>query len=199
MRYIGPKWRINRRENYTVLGKNEKWRKRNTLPGQFPVLLKKPSDYAFQFREKQKVKRLYGLSEKQLKNLYKKAIKSEGNTSLKFLQLLEMRLDNVVYRLGFALTRSHARQIVNHGHVLLNGKKNNIPSTTLRVGDEVTLKDSILQSVPVIESVSQQQKRSNVPSWLEVNEKGGRVVAEPIRQNIDMNIKENLIIELYSR
>lgn len=131
MRYTGPKWRINRRENAQVLGSNDKWRRRPTLPGQFPTLKKRPSEYAEQFREKQKVKRMYGMSERQFKKFYKLALKSSGNTGTRFLQLLELRLDNVVYRLGFAKTRAQARQIVTHGHVVLNGKKTQYPFNNL--------------------------------------------------------------------
>ncbi|MCS7317433.1 MAG: 30S ribosomal protein S4 [Candidatus Dojkabacteria bacterium] len=199
MRYIGPKWRINRREGYTVLGKTDKWKRRSTLPGQFPVLLKKPSEYAYQFREKQKVKRMYGLNERQFKNLYRKAVKSRGNTGLVFLQLLEMRLDNIIYRLGFASTRAQARQFVTHGHVCVNGKRNNIPSSILKIGDEIILDDKILESPVVMENVQNKDIKNFVPSWLELSLKGGRVLSKPLRSHIDMSIRENLIIELYSK
>src|SRR5688572_13755901 len=108
-RYTGPKWRISRREGADVFG-DEKWRKRSTLPGQHTVSMKRPSNYAIQLREKQKVKRMYGMLEKQFRNVYKKATAATGNTGTRLLQLLEMRLDNVVYKLGFAKTRNQARQ-----------------------------------------------------------------------------------------
>src|SRR5258705_1948587 len=140
MRYTGAKWRINRREQATVLGSSEKWRRRMSLPGQFPILSKRPSDYAIQFREKQKVKRMYGMNESQFLRFYNLALKFTGNTSTRLLQLLELRVDNVLYRLGYALTRAQARQFITHGHILLNGKKHNIPSTILKPGDEIKLK-----------------------------------------------------------
>jgi small subunit ribosomal protein S4 len=197
MRYTGPKWRINRREGATVLGATDKWKRRPSLPGQFPMLKKKISDYGIQFREKQKVKRTYGMSEKQFKNLYLKALKFD-NSSLKLLQLLEQRLDNVVYRLGFAETRAQARQFVTHGHIKLNGKAHNIPSTMMKSGDEVEFKDSIAAS-PIWALVDVKTKMIKVPAWLTKFSKSGKVVAEPTRDDIDSSIKERLIIELYSR
>ncbi|MCA9380879.1 30S ribosomal protein S4 [Candidatus Dojkabacteria bacterium] len=198
MRYTGPKWRINRRENATVLGSSEKWKKRPTLPGQFPVLKKRPSDYAIQFREKQKVKRIYGMTEKQFRRFYKIASKSAGNTSTRLLQLLELRADNVVYQLGLAQTRTQARQFVTHGHITLNGKKHNIPSTVLKSGDEIQLTEKFAKS-PIVAEISSQTKTQKIPSWLKKGSKGGTVVAEPTRDEMDQSIKERLIIELYSR
>ncbi|MCA9386809.1 30S ribosomal protein S4 [Candidatus Dojkabacteria bacterium] len=198
MRYTGPKWRINRRENATVLGASEKWKKRPTLPGQFPILKKRPSDYAIQFREKQKVKRMYGMTEAQFRRFYKLANKAEGNTSTRLLQLLELRIDNVIYRLGLAQTRTQARQFVTHGHVMLNGKKHNIPSTTLTASDEVKLSDKFSKS-PIVSEMESLTKAVKVPSWLKKGAKGGTVVAEPTRDEMDQTIKERLIIELYSR
>lgn len=198
MRYTGPKWRINRRENATVLGSSEKWKKRPTLPGQFPVLKKRPSDYAIQFREKQKVKRMYGMSEKQFKRFYSIALKSTGNTSTRLLQLLEMRLDNVVFRLGFASTRAQARQFVTHGHITLNGKKHNIPSTIVKEGDEVTFKASFVKS-PIFTEIETLNSSVNAPAWLNKLKTGGKVSGEPTREDIDQSIRERLIIELYSR
>ena len=196
-RYTGAKWRINRRENATVLGSSEKWKKRPTLPGQFPVLKKRPSDYAIQFREKQKVKRMYGMTEKQFVRFYKLALKSP-NTSLRLLQLLEQRADNVVYRLGFAQTRAQARQIVSHGPVLRNGKKHDVPSTILEPGDEITIKDGVLTTNAML-AIIESNKGMIVPKWIERLEKGGKVVAEPTRDEMDQTIKERLVIELYSR
>lgn len=198
MRYTGPKWKINRREGFTVLGTTEKWKGRSGLPGQFPVLKKRPSEYSIQLREKQKVKRIYGMTEKQFKNFYEKAVKSEGNTSLKLLQLLELRLDNVLYRLGFAVTRSQARQFVSHGLVKLNGKKHNIPSTVLKVGDEVELKDSILNSIQMTE-IKNFLKAQTILPWLRQTAKGGVIIDLPAREHMDQSINERLIVELYSR
>ncbi|MBE0573663.1 30S ribosomal protein S4 [Candidatus Dojkabacteria bacterium] len=196
MRYTGAKWRINRREQATVLGSSEKWKRRMSMPGQFPVLAKRPSDYAIQFREKQKVKRMYGMTEAQFLRFYNLALKSGGNTSTRLLQLLELRVDNVIYRLGFAATRAMARQLVTHGHITLNGKKHNIPSTILKPGDEIVLKDSIMTKV---NEILAQNKNYNPPAWVERLDKGGKVVAEPTRDEMDSSIKERLIIELYSR
>ncbi|MDQ6984714.1 MAG: 30S ribosomal protein S4 [Candidatus Dojkabacteria bacterium] len=198
MRYTGPKWRINRRENATVLGKSDKWKRRMSLPGQFAVLKKRPSDYAIQFREKQKVKRTYGMTERQFVKFYTEALKSTGNTGVRLLQLLEMRLDNVVFKLGLAETRAQARQFITHGHLLLNGKKHDIPSTIVKVGDEVELKEKIAkgQFFAIIQS---EMKNYSAPKWLSALVSGGKVVAEPTREEIDSTIREKLIVELYSR
>lgn len=198
MRYTGPKWRINRREQSTVLGSNEKWKRRPSLPGQFPILKKRPSDYAIQFREKQKVKRMYGMNEAQFRKFYTQALKSTGNTSTRLLQLLELRIDNVVYQLGYAHTRAQARQFVTHGHIRLNGKKHTIPSTIVKPGDEISFKDSFVGST-VFNEVSQLNKTRKTPTWLNKLANGGKVEAEPTRDQIDASIKERLIIELYSR
>ncbi len=197
-RYTGPKWKINRRENATVLGHGEKWKRRPTLPGQFPILKKRPSDYAIQFREKQKVKRMYGMTEKQFVRFYKLATKSPGNTSTRLLQLLELRADNVLFKLGFALTRAQARQMISHGHILLNGKKHDVPSAILSVGDEVTLVAEG-QFKSYIGELEKQNKTFQVPAWLSKLELGGKVASEPTRDQMDQSIKERLIVELYSR
>lgn len=198
MRYTGPKWRINRREGAAVLGSNDKWKQRMSLPGQFPVLKKRPSEYAIQFREKQKVKRTYGMTEKQFKRFYNQAVKSTGNTGLRLLQLLEMRIDNVVYQLGLAETRAQARQFVTHGHIKLNGHKHNIPSYTVKPGDEIQFSDKFATS-PMFKYVKEHLKAKQIPTWLNKLDKGGKVVAEPTRDEIDQSFKERLIVELYSR
>lgn len=198
MRYTGPKWKINRREGSSVLGTNEKWKRKPGLPGQFSVLKKRPSDYAIQFREKQKVKRTYGMSEKQFRKFYNLALKATGNTSTRLLQLLELRLDNVVYKLGLASTRAQARQFVTHGHITLNGKKHNIPSTIVNEGDEIQLKDKLTKSNIMLE-IKQINKAVKIPTWLTKLSNGGKVIAIPTRDEIDQSIRERLIIELYSR
>jgi len=197
-RYTGPKWRINRRENASVLGTGEKWRRRNSAPGQFPSPKKRPSEYAVQFREKQKVKRMYGLQERQFRRFYGLAQKSTGNTGTRFLQLLEMRADNVLYRLGFAHTRAQARQLVSHGNVLLNGKKHAVPSTILQPGDEIVVKESLLNSDAFKQRV-EELKTVKTPEWLEKYSGGGKVTAEPTREMMDPSIKERMIVELYSK
>ncbi len=197
-RYTGPKWRINRRENSTVVGVSEKWKRRSVAPGQFPKALKRPTEYAIQFREKQKVKRTYGMLEKQFKRFYALAQKAEGNTGTRFLQLLELRLDNVLFRLGFAKTRDQARQMVVHGHVLVNGKKHDIPSTIMKAGDEMMIKPSVLTSAAFTQRISE-LSAVKAPAWMEKYSTGGKVIAEPTRDMIDPTIKERLIIELYSK
>lgn len=196
-RYTGAKWRINRRENATVLGSTDKWKRRPTLPGQFPILKKRPSDYAIQFREKQKVKRMYGMTEKQFVRFYGIALKAP-NTSTRLLQLLEQRADNVVYKLGFAKTRSQARQFVSHGHILLNGRKHDVPSTIIEPGDEITIKDDILNS-NAMKAIIESNAANQTPAWLSKLEKGGKVLSEPTRDEMDSTIKERLVVELYSR
>jgi small subunit ribosomal protein S4 len=126
------------------------------------------------------------------------ALKSVGNTGTRFLQLLELRLDSVVYKLGFATTRAQARQFVTHGHILLNGKKHNIPSTILKPGDEIEIKSTIMDST-IMKEILSFNKAYKVPTWLKPLSKGGVVVSEPTRDEIDPTIRERLIIELYSR
>lgn len=196
-RYTGPKWRISRRENADVFG-NDKWRKRPTMPGQFPVTRGRGSNYKIQFREKQKVKRMYGMLERQFVRFYKQATKSTGNTGTRLLQLLEMRADNIIYRLGLAQTRNQARQFVTHGHVLLNGKKHNIPSTILKPGDEIQISPKLAKK-DVMAVIKEDNKHVKTPTWLTATKDGGKVVAEPTRDEMDQSIRENLIIELYSR
>lgn len=194
-RYTGPKWKQSRRENYDLFGDN-KWRKRGTLPGQHPVQKGRPSNYSIQFREKQKVKRMYGVLEKQFRNTYKQAIKATGNTGLRLLQLLELRLDNVVYKMGLAKNIFQARQFVTHGHIRVNGHKASIPSQTLKVGDEVEYSPKFTKStvVQVIAAENKAAKRIT-PKWLE----HGKIAALPSREMMDQGIREQLIIELYSR
>ncbi len=199
-RYIGPKWRINRRENSTVIGVSEKWKARPTAPGKGANSgpTRRPSDYGVQFREKQKVKRTYGMQEKQFRRFFSIAQKSLGNTGTVFLQMLEMRIDNVVFRLGLAKTREQARQMVNHGHIQLNGRKHTIPSTMLKPGDEIKVKSKMLNSEAYKLTLDELSKLPT-PEWLERFSDGGKVSAAPLREMIDPSIKERLIIELYSK
>ncbi|KXK26204.1 MAG: 30S ribosomal protein S4 [candidate division WS6 bacterium OLB20] len=192
-RYTGPKWKISRRENADVYG-SEKWRRRPTAPGEHPVSRGRPSEYAVQFREKQKVKRSYGLLEKQFRNLYKEAIRRKGNTGTTLLQLLEMRLDNVVYRLGLAKTRNQARQFVTHGHITVNGQKVDIPSAQVSVGDEISYSARMAKS-DIAKLIKAENKGMQIPQWL----LGGQVKSVPTRDMMDQSIREQLIIELYSR
>ncbi len=174
--------------------------RRPTVPGQHgdANLRKKATGYSLQLREKQKVKRAYGLLESQFKKYYFEGKRQRGATGEVMLSLLERRLDNVVYRLGFGVSRAQCRQIVNHGHILVNGKKVDIPSYQVKVGDVISVRPKDHDS-----SLFKDIKGSKVvtPKWLEVNTKelSGKVIALPERSDIDLNIAEHLIIELYSR
>lgn len=165
--------------------------RRQSLPGKNTSYTSRPSNYGIRLREKQKVKRTYGINETQMKGILKKASQSGGDTGLNMLQLLEMRLDNVVYLLGISPSRPSARQAVNHGKIKVNGKKMTIPSYTVSVGDKISLADPKYQkqSVPELKS----------PSWLKKSSSGGEVLEKPVREMIDEGIKEYLIIEFYSR
>ncbi|MEI6462772.1 MAG: 30S ribosomal protein S4 [bacterium] len=197
-RYTGPKWKLSRRENFSIYD-SEDWKVRPTTPGQHG---KTPRNmrtaYATQFREKQKIKRIYGLLERQFRRFFDDASKTEGNTGLRFLQLLEMRLDNVVYRMGLAKTRPQARQLVSHGNVMVNGKKMDIPSYVLKPGDEVKVKENIT-ATDWYKALREINKNTPLPKWVEELKDGGKVKSEPTRDMIDRAINEQLVIEFYSR
>ena len=161
---------------------------------------KKQSEYGIQLNEKQKVKFIYGLLEKQFKKYYVMATKRQGITGEMLLQILESRLDNVVYRLGLANTRREARQIVNHGHILINGKRVDIPSYLVKPGDVITVKEKMRNSDRMKEIVETNASRV-VPKWLEMNKETltGKVVALAQRDDIDYEVQEHLIVELYSK
>ncbi len=162
---------------------------------------RKQSEYATQLQEKQKVKFVYGILEKQFHSYYEKAIRMPGETGENLLILVERRLDNVVYRLGFAMTRREARQLVNHGHFTVNGKKVNIPSYLVKVGDVIEVRESSRQSVKFKRFVGEDAIIVNVPQWLskEKNALKGTVSKMPAREDIDLPIEEHLIVELYSK
>lgn len=173
--------------------------KRPQVPGQHGAARKgKVSNYGTQLREKQKVKRYYGLLETQFRLLYNRAEKMHGITGENMLQLLEMRLDNTVYRLGFGESRKEARQLVTHGHFTINGKKADIPSMMVSVGDVIAVKESSRSSVKFKEML---EKNATVPKWLERKADGfdGKVIAAPHRDDVDLPIEEHLIVELYSK
>ncbi|MDH8679810.1 30S ribosomal protein S4 [Fusibacter bizertensis] len=204
-RYTGPSCRICRREGQKLYLKGDRCysdkcalNRRQTAPGQHGAKKSKLSGYGTQLREKQKVKRYYGILETQFRSTYDRAEKMKGITGENLLQLLELRFDNVVYRLGFANSRKEARQFVTHGHFILNGRKADIPSMTLSVGDVIQLKDGSKSSDKF--KVLAEAART-VPSWLEVNHEKmeGKLTALPVRDNIDLPIEEHLIVELYSR
>lgn len=175
--------------------------KKNTTRNSNGNMRKKQSEYASQLKEKQKVKFIYGVLEKQFHNAYLKAEAMPGKTGENLLQLVERRLDNVVYRLGFATTRREARQLVNHAHFTVNGQKVNIPSYLVRVGDVIEVKEASRSAACFKRLTAEDAPMVTVPTWLE-REKNilkGTVVRMPARDDIDMPIEEHLIVELYSK
>ena len=199
-RYTGPKTKIARKFGEAIFGEDKAFEKRNYPPGQHGNNRRRPkkSEYAIQLMEKQKAKFTYGILERQFRNLFDRASRSNGVTGEVLLQLCESRLDNIVYRLGIAPTRSAARQLVNHRHITLNGSVNNIPSTHIKEGDVVGVREKS-KSLEVVErSVAQS---SAVQEWLSWNEATleGTLVSVPSREQITENIKEQLIVELYSK
>ena len=169
-------------------------------PGQHGQGRARFSDYGVQLREKQKVKRMYGLLEKQFSSTMKRATRMKGRAGENLLVLLERRLDNVVYRLGFATSRAEARQLVKHGHFLVNGHKATIPSMSLRPGDEISVREKSRQVARIAGSLEALEDKS-VPQWLEPNKSdfSGKLTALPVRDDVTMPIQEQLIVELYSR
>jgi small subunit ribosomal protein S4 len=174
--------------------------RRNYPPGQHGQGRPKFSEYSIQLREKQKVKRMYGLFERQFRRTFAQAARARGITGETLLVLLERRLDNVAYRLGFAGSRAEARMLVRHGHVLVNGKKVNIPSYAVRAGDVISVKESSRQSARVLSAMEGAQRRG-IPDWAEVDRDNfsGRIKILPARSDITMPINEKLIVELYSK
>ncbi len=193
-----------RREGCKLFLKGERclthcaFEKRPVVPGQHADARKKVSEYGLQLREKQKVRRAYCMLEKQFRIYYEKAAASKESTGLELLRMLEQRLDNVVYRFGLGVSRAESRQIVNHGHITVNGKKVNIPSYQVKVGDVIAVKES-KQAIEMFSSLKGQ--KVNTPKWLEFdsNTLSGKVLARPERDDIDLNIQEHLIVEYYSR
>ncbi|PKM06501.1 MAG: 30S ribosomal protein S4 [Gammaproteobacteria bacterium HGW-Gammaproteobacteria-4] len=207
-RYIGPTCKLARREGADLSLKSparavDSKCKLEQKPGQHGATARrgKLSDYASQLREKQKVKRMYGLLERQFRNYYKKAATKRGNTGDTLLQLLESRLDNVVYRMGFAVTRAQARQMVSHKAVLLNGKSVNLPSCQVKVGDEIALTERARQQLRVQEASALSAQMDLVPNWIEVDGKKftGVFKSVPERSDLPSDINEALIVELYSK
>ena len=204
-RYLGPKSKLSRREGRDLLLKSgirsyESKCRSETTPGQHGRRRGRISDYGIQLREKQKVRRLYGVMEKQFRNYYKSAARKKGVTGNNLLQLLESRLDNVVYRLGFASTRAEARQLVSHKAVAVNGAIVNIPSYQLSSGDLISLRDKAKNQKRVKEAMDISSSRPEC-EWLEVNKTdfSGVFSSAPEREFLDSDINENLIIELYSK
>ena len=207
-RYIGPVCRLCRREGVKLFLKGERCytpkcalEKKNYAPGQHgQQQRRKLSNYGVQLREKQKLRRIYGLNEQQFLNYFTKAASQKGATGENFLVLLERRLDNVIFRLGLASSRSAARQIVRHGHVTVDGQKVNIPSYQVRVGQIVSLKDKSKAKQYFVD-MAENAKNKTAPKWLEADyEKvGGKVVSLPAREDIDTQVDELLVVEFYSK
>ena len=206
-RYTGPVCRLCRREGTKLFLKGERCRtgkcaldRRSTAPGQHGAANKKMREYGVQFREKQKTKRYYGLLEKQFHNCFAEAERREGMTGENLLKILECRLDNVVYRMGMAESRKEARQLVLHAHFLLNGKKVNIPSISIKVGDVITVAPTSKDSVKFKELAEGLDSKIS-PKWLEINKEklSAKVIALPEREDIDFPFNEQLIVELYSK
>jgi len=206
-RYTGPSCRLCRRENLKLFLKGERcytdkcaFERRQYPPGQHGQGRIKFSSYGEQLREKQKVKRVYGLLEKQFRLTFNRAARKRGITGDNLIAILESRFDNMVYRLGFAASRNDARQLIRHGHFTVNGIKANIPSSILKPGDVVQPREKSTKIEKIKESVETAKQRG-VPAWLEIDiEKfEGKVVALPKRDEITMPMNEQLIVELYSR
>jgi small subunit ribosomal protein S4 len=207
-RYIGPTCKLARREGADLSLKSparalDSKCKLEQKPGQHGATARKGklSDYATQLREKQKVKRIYGLLERQFRNYYKKASTKKGNTGENLLQLLETRLDNVVYRMGFSVTRPAARQLVSHRGITVNGKSVNLPSYQVKAGDAIALSEKAQKQLRVQESLTVAQQMDLSPSWVEVDSKkfSGVFKAVPDRADLPADINEALIVELYSK
>ena len=200
-RYTGPKTKIARKFGEAIFGADRAFEKRKYPPGQHGPnrRRKQKSDYAVQLMEKQKAKYTYGLLERQFRNLFDKANRKDGVTGDILLQLLESRLDNTVFRLGFAPTRRAARQLVNHGHIVLNGTVNNIPSTLLKAGDIITVRGKS-KNLDVIKNAIGASNARNF-GWLEFSaDQGvGKFLAYPEVEKIPENINAQLIVELYSK
>jgi small subunit ribosomal protein S4 len=206
-RYIQADCRQCRRENLKLYLKGDRCysdkcavERKSYPPGQHGQGRAKFSNYGVQLREKQKVKRMYGLLEKQFRNFFEKAERQKGITGTNLLILLERRLDNLVYRLGFANSRSEARQLVGHSHISVNGKKVDIPSYLVKVGDVIELREKSRKIAKIGESLEAVARRG-IPSWLELEKEQfrGRLAALPAREDLTMPIKEQLIVELFSK
>ena len=199
-RYTGPKTKIARKFGEAIFGDDKSFEKRNYPPGQHGNTRRrgKKSEYAIQLAEKQKAKYTYGILERQFSNLFKKASADKGITGEVLLQLCESRLDNVVYRMGVSPSRNGARQLVSHRHITVNGEICNIPSYSLKAGDVVGVREKSKSLVAIENSLA---NSSNVYEWMTWNTatKEGTFVAVPVRLQIPENIKEQLIVELYSK
>ncbi|MBK6531733.1 MAG: 30S ribosomal protein S4 [Deltaproteobacteria bacterium] len=206
-RYIGPVCKLCRREGMELYLKGDRcytekcsFKRRPRPPGQHGEQRVKFSEYGLRLREKQKVRRIYGVLERQFRKYFAEADRTKGVTGENLLALLERRLDNVVYRLGFAATRNEARQLVLHCHVTVNGKRVNIPSFLVKAGDKISIREKSREIARVKESVTGAERRSPT-TWLELEKESftGTVKTLPLREEVGLEIKEQLIVEFYSR
>ena len=207
-RYTGADCRLCRREGAKLFLKGDRCytdkcaiERRNYAPGEAGKKRVKESEYRIQLREKQKTKRIYGVLEKQFRGYYDMANRSKGVTGENLLRILESRLDNVVYRLGFAMTRREARQLVTHGHFTVNGQRVDIPSYLVKAGDVIEVREKSRSSVKFKGLLGEDAPVVNLPKWLDraKNTLQGTVVAMPTRDDIDFPVEEHLIVELYSK
>ncbi len=198
-RYTGPKRRLSRREGIPLFAKDAKMMERKGAipPGQHGLGRRRRfSEYGLQLRAKQKAKRMYGILEKQFRRYFDRASRVKGSTGLTLLQLLETRLDNTVYRLGFTKSRMESRQFVSHGHISVDGKKVNIPSYQLKVGETIALSPQIVDNIQVKKHLEEQL---TLPAWLDKKATVGKVLRLPDRDEMEQLIDEQLIVEWYSR
>ena len=197
-RYTGPAFKKSRRYGFSTLETGKELRRRPTAPGIHGTSRKKLSEYGVQLQEKQKVRFMYGLTEKQLRKTFETAGKMKGIHGINLLILLESRLDNLVYRMGFAKTRRAARQLVNHGHILVDGKKVNIPSYRVKVGSTVSVKEASLDHPVITECLGMD---INIPAFVNVDKakKSGVYTRYPEREELNSEINESLIVEYYNR
>ncbi|PUB15205.1 30S ribosomal protein S4 [Paenisporosarcina sp. OV554] len=198
-RYTGPAWKLSRRLGLSLSGTGKELEKRPYAPGQHgPNQRKKISEYGLQLQEKQKLRHMYGVNERQFRTLFDKAAKMPGKSGENFMILLDTRLDNIVYRLGLSRTRRGARQLVNHGHVMVDGKRVDIPSYRLKAGQEISLREKSQNLDIVNESM---EVNNFVPEYLsfDADKKVGTFIRRPERSELSAEINESLIVEYYSR
>jgi len=197
-RYTGPAFRKSRRLGFSTLESGKDLRKRNTAPGQHATSRKKLSEYGIQLQEKQKVRIMYGLTEKQFRKTFETAGKKKGIHGTNLLIMLESRLDNLVYRMGLAKTRRSSRQIVNHGHILVNGKRVDIPSYQVKPGDTIGVRESSLNHPVINECLGNTTNRVSYVTF-DDKKKEGTYVRFPEREELNAEINESLIVEFYNR
>ena len=207
-KYTGPRCKICRREGVQLMLKGQRCltekcvlKSKKNVPGQLAKRKGKLSEYGLQLREKQKIRKAYGVLEKQFHTNFEEATRMKGLTGENMLSLLELRLDNALYRMGFASSRSQARQFVQHGHVCVNGKRVDVSSYILKESNVVEIAESFRENTALLEAVKLSKAVSAKPEWIEVDfeKKSGKIVRIPRRQDILMNFNEQLVVELYSK